>query len=369
MRVPFVDLKAQYLSIKDEIDAAMQEVVENTAFVGGKTVTGFERAFAEFSGAKYCVGTSSGTSALHIALQVCGVGPGDEVITVPNTFIASTEAISQSGATFKLVDIDPETFNMDPNALEGAITSRTKALLPVHLYGQPADLEPILAIAEKHGLQVIADAAQAHASTYKGKPIGSYCRASCFSFYPGKNLGAYGDAGAFVTDDEEIAVLGKSLIDHGRSEKYAHAVEGYNYRLDGLQAAVLRVKLGHLEHWTESRRRAAALYREKLASLPIEVAQESADRRHVYHLFSVFHDERDRLRDELAEKGIASGIHYPVPIHLQKAYEARNEKQGSYPVSERAMKRQMSLPMFPELTEEQIDHVVTTLTEALATGS
>lgn len=366
MNVPFVDLKAQYSTIRDEIHAAMDNILKNTAFIGGKPVAEFEKAFAAYSGAAYCVGTSSGTSALHMALHVCGVGPGDEVITVPNTFIATTEAISQTGAAFKLVDVDRHSFNMDPNLVEAAITGKTKAIMPVHLYGQPADVDALLAIGKKHGIQVIADSAQAHGAVFKGKKMGEGVRAACFSFYPGKNLGAYGDAGALITNEEELAEQARSLIDHGRKDKYAHSSEGYNYRLDALQAAILHVKLGHLDQWIENRRRVASRYRELLESLPIEVARESEGCTHVYHIFSVFHDERDRLRDYLEKKGIASGIHYPIPLHLQEAYSHLGMKKGDFPVSEKLADRQMSLPVFPEMTDEQIEGVVAALKEALA---
>ncbi len=365
MNVPFVDLKAQYRTIREEIHAAMNHILENTAFIGGKPVADFESAFASYSGTAYCVGTSSGTSALHMALAGCGIGPGDEVITVPNTFIATTEAISHTGATFRFVDVDPVTFNMDPNLLEAAITDKTRAIMPVHLYGQPADIDAILAIGEKHGIPVIADSAQAHGATFNGKKMGEGVRAACFSFYPGKNLGAYGDAGALVTNDARLADQARSLIDHGRKDKYTHSAEGYNYRLDALQAAVLHVKLKKLDSWIEERRRVAARYRELLESLPIDIAQEGKGCTHVYHIFSVFHDERDRLREALEAGGIASGIHYPIPLHLQEAYSHLGMKEGDFPVAEGLANRQMSLPVFPEMTDEQIEGVADALKKAL----
>ncbi|NNE09749.1 MAG: DegT/DnrJ/EryC1/StrS family aminotransferase [Gemmatimonadetes bacterium] len=361
MNIPFVDLKSQYAGIRDEVAEAVQGILDNTAFIGGKPVKDFEEAFARMEGARFAVGTSSGTSSLHVALEAAGVGPGDEVITVPNTFIATAESISQCGAKFRFVDIEPLRHNMDPAKIEAAITPKTKAIVPVHLYGQPADMDPILAIAKKHDLLVIADSAQGHCATYNGKKMGELCLASTYSFYPGKNLGAYGDAGALVTNDEALAKKAAQLIDHGRSGKYEHNLEGYNYRLDGIQAAILHVKLGYIQKWTEARRAAASRYRERLASLPIEVNQEAKDSRHVYHIFSVFHEERDRLREGLEAKGIAAGIHYPIPLHLQEAYADRGYAKGDFPVAEKSAATQLSLPIFPELTKDQIDHVVDTL--------
>ncbi|MBN1825961.1 MAG: DegT/DnrJ/EryC1/StrS family aminotransferase [Candidatus Eisenbacteria bacterium] len=366
MSIPFVDLKAQYETIRDEIAGAIQEILDTTRFIGGPPVANFEKDFAEYVGARHCVGASSGTSALHLALIAADVGPGDEVITVPNTFIATTEAITQAGATIRFVDVDPATYNMDPNRLEDAITGKTRAVMPVHLYGQPADMGPILEIAERRGLVVIGDAAQAHGALYKGRKIGSLGRAVCYSFYPGKNLGAYGDGGALVTDDDELARRARQLMDHGRSDKYNHEVEGYNYRLDAMQAAILHVKLRHLEGWLESRRRAADTYRRLLADLPLQLPREAEGVRHVYHLFIVLHEERDRLRERLGSKGIATGIHYPIPLHLLKAYERLGLGPGSFPIAERAAAQGFTLPMYAELTDEMIEETAQALREALA---
>ena len=366
MAIPFVDLKSQYKSIESEIKEAIQEILETTRFIGGPPVADFEIDFAEYVGAKHCVGTSSGTSALHLALVTAGIGPGDEVITVPDTFVATAEAISHTGADIRFVDVDPETYNMDPSKLEAAITPKTRLILPVHLYGQPADMDPILEIAEKHGLQVVGDAAQAHGAHYRGKKIGSLGRVVCYSFYPGKNLGAYGDGGALVTDDDDLAERARQLLDHGRSDKYNHEVIGFNYRLDSIQAAILHVKLKHLEEWLESRRRVAATYRRVLADLPLTLPVEVEDVRHVYHLFVILSRERDRLREFLASKGIAAGIHYPISVHLLKAYSHLGIQPGAFPVAERVAAEGLSLPMFPELTDGQIEEIGAALTEALA---
>ncbi|RPJ46852.1 MAG: DegT/DnrJ/EryC1/StrS family aminotransferase, partial [Candidatus Latescibacterota bacterium] len=360
-----VDLKAQFRSIEGEIRGAIDSILENTSFIGGRPVAEFEAAFAEYVGARHCIGVSSGTSALHLALLAAGIGPGDEVITAPNTFIATTEAIAAAGATVRFVDVEPDCYNLDPNALEKAIGPKTRCVIPVHLFGQPADMGPILSIAEKRGLVVIADSAQAHGATYKGRKLGSLGRAVCYSFYPGKNLGAYGDAGAVVTDDDAAAAHIRLVVDHGRSEKFDHTIEGYNHRLDAMQAAILRVKLRHLDEWLEKRRRAAALYNRKLEGLPLVLPKEGDGRRHVYHLYVVLSKERSRLREELAAKGIATGLHYPIPVHLLKAYRHLGHKPGSFPNAERVAAEGLSLPMFAELTEAQIDEVAGALAEAL----
>ncbi|MGC1718021.1 MAG: DegT/DnrJ/EryC1/StrS family aminotransferase, partial [Isosphaeraceae bacterium] len=318
--VPFLDLKAQYASIREEILDALHEVAESTAYVLGPKVIAFEEAFAAFVGAKHCVGVNSGTSALHLALIAAGVRPGDEVITVPMTFIATSWAISYSGATPVFVDVDPATYTMDTRKIERKITRRTRAILPVHLYGQPADLEPILEIGRRHGIPIIEDAAQAHGAQYQGKAAGSQGFCGCFSFYPGKNLGAYGEAGAVVTDDEQVADRLRSLRDHAQSRRYHHSELGFNYRMDGFQGAVLGVKLKHLESWTEARRRLADRYREGLAGLPIKLPFEAPGRKHAWHLFVVLHPHRDRIRKELESRGIQTGLHYPIPVHLQEAY-------------------------------------------------
>ncbi|MFH1679847.1 MAG: DegT/DnrJ/EryC1/StrS family aminotransferase [Candidatus Eisenbacteria bacterium] len=365
MSIPFVDLKAQFRSIEGEIRGAIDTILENTSFIGGRPVAEFETVFASYVGARACVGTSSGTSALHLALVACGIGRGDEVVTVPNTFIATTEAITQAGASIRFVDVEPDCYNMDPNALENAITAKTRCIIPVHLFGQPADMGPILEIAERHGLVVIANSAQAHGAAYRGKKLGSLGRAVCYSFYPGKNLGAYGDAGALVTDDEQAASHVRLLVDHGRSEKHDHTIEGFNHRLDAIQAAVLSVKLRHLDEWLEKRRSAAALYNEKLADLPLVLPKEGEGRRHVYHLYVVLCEERDRVRETLASKGVATGLHYPIPVHLLKAYKHLGYRRGSFPRAERVAANGLSLPMFAELTEAQIDEVAGALGGAL----
>jgi len=358
MQVPFLDLKAQYRSIKEEIDAAMQAVVDQTAFAGGPFVARFEEAFAAFCGCKYAVGTGSGTDALWMALIAAGVGPGDEVITVPDTFMATAEAISFCGAKPVFVDVVESTCNMDPEKLEGAITARTKAIVPVHLFGQPADMDPILEIARRHGLLVIEDACQAHGAQYKGKMAGSIGDAGCFSFYPGKNLGAYGEAGAVVTNSEALAEKMRMFRDHGQAQKYQHSMVGWNARMDGLQGAVLSVKLNHLEDWNNARRQNAQLYSELLQRVKSIVLPTEADyARHVYHIYAVRTPKRDSLMACLAEKGISCGIHYPIPVHLQKAYEDLGLGEGSFPVVERCATEFVSLPMFPELTAEQISFV------------
>jgi len=358
MQVPFLDLKAQYRSIKAEIDSAMQAVVDQTAFAGGSFVARFEEAFAAFCGCKYGIGTGSGTDALWMALIASGVGPGDEVITVPDTFIATAEAISFCGAQPVFVDVVESTCNMDPEKLEGAITERTRAIIPVHLFGQPADMDPILEIARRHGIPVIEDACQAHGALYKGRKAGSIGDAGCFSFYPGKNLGAYGEAGAVVTNSEVLAERMRMFRDHGQARKYEHEMVGWNARMDGLQGAVLSVKLSHLEDWNNARRQNAHLYGELLQGAKGVVLPTEADyARHVYHIYAIRTDRREQLMAYLAERGIACGIHYPVPLHLQKAYQGLGLTEGSFPVAERCAAEFVSLPMFPELTAEQISFV------------
>lgn len=359
MNIPFLDLKAQYRQIADEVLPPIVEAMENGMFIGGPQVANFEKEFAAFCGSQYCVGLNSGTDALRFALMALGIGPGDEVITVPNTFIATSEAISQAGAAPVFVDIDPRTCNIDVNLIEGAITSRTRAIIPVHLYGQPADMDPILALAEKRSLAVVEDACQAHGATYKGRKAGSMGAAGCFSFYPGKNLGAFGDAGAVVVRDREVAEKIAMLRDHGQSRKYVHDMEGYNGRLDAIQAAALRVKLKRLPAWNLARRQNAKLYDRLLADVPgVEAIREAGFAESVYHLYVIQVENRDGLQAFLAEKGIATGLHYPIPLHLQKAYAKMGYKRGSFPVTERIAQRLLSLPMFPELTAEQIGYVV-----------
>ena len=363
MKVNFVDLKAQYQTIKPEIDKAIENVISNTAFILGKAVAEFEEQFAAYCGAKHCVGINSGTSALIMALKALDVGEGDEVITTPNTFIATAEAISFAGATPVFVDIEEKNYNLDPARLEKAITGKTKAVIPVHLYGQPADMDPILEIAEKKGIAVIEDAAQAHGAQYKGKKTGGLAKAACFSFYPGKNLGAYGEGGAVTTNDENIAQKVRMLRDHGSPKKFYHEFIGNNCRLEGIQGAVLSVKLRHLDKWNDGRRKNADLYRKYLEGTGVGLPQEMPYARHVYHVFCVRVKERQKLIDFLKEKGIFTNIHYPIPIHLQKAYSFLGYKKGDFPVTEGCKDEILSLPMFAELTEEEIKYTADCIKE------
>ncbi len=355
--IPFVDLKAQYASIKGEVNAAIQGVLDSGQFVLGSEVAAFEEEFAAYSQAKYGIGVNTGTSALHLALLAANIGPGDEVITVPFTFVASVSAIYYTGATPVLVDIDPRTFTIDPAAIEAAITERTKAILPVHLYGQTADMDPILAIAERHGLVVIEDAAQAHGAEYKGRRAGSMGDLGCFSFYPGKNLGAYGEGGMVVTNSAAYTRTIRMLRDWGAEKKYQHVLKGYNYRLEGLQGAVLRVKLRHLEAWTEARRRAAARYDRLLAGSGVRTPEAMAYARHVYHVYAIRTGQRQAWQDALSARGIQSNIHYPIPVHLLPAFADLGYKAGQFPHSERAANEVLSLPMFAELSEAQSEEV------------
>lgn len=358
MEVPFLDLKVQYRQIESELSPLLTNAMENAAFIGGPQVSGFEEEFARFCESKYCVGLNSGTDALRFALLAAGVGFEDEVITVPNTFIATTEAISQTGARPVFVDVDPGTCNMDPSKIEARLTSRTKAILPVHLYGQTVDMDAILDIAARHGLVVIEDACQAHGALYKGRKAGSMGLAGCFSFYPGKNLGAFGEGGAVVTQDEKVARKIQMIRDHGQSRKYYHDMEGYNGRLDAIQAAVLRLKLKRLAEWNESRQKNAANYNERLADIPeVRLPVEADFAKSVYHLYVIHTDRRDDLQKFLSEKGIATGLHYPLPLHLQKAYAYMGHTEGAFPVAENSARRLLSLPMFAELTIDQIDYV------------
>jgi dTDP-4-amino-4,6-dideoxygalactose transaminase len=368
MNVPFLDLKAQYSAIKNEIHTALNEVIENTAFAGGPYVAGFENAFARFCGCKHAIGVGNGTDALWLSLLALGIGPGDEVITVPNTFIATAEAVTYCGATPVFVDVEEETFNMNPALLEAAITPRTKAVIPVHLFGQTADMDPILAIAGAHSLPVVEDACQAHGAEYKGRKAGTMGVTGCFSFYPGKNLGAYGEAGAVVTNDDALAEKIRMLRDHGQSKKYYHGVIGWNARMDGIQGAILNVKLKYLSSWNESRRAHAREYTRLLSPVEgVRLSREASYAKHIYHIYAIRTKQRDRFMARLAEKGISCGIHYPVPIHLQDAYRFLGLKAGSYPVAEKCADELLSLPMFPELTTEQIAYVADTLALSLDT--
>jgi dTDP-4-amino-4,6-dideoxygalactose transaminase len=358
MSVPFLDLRAQYESIKDEVATAFQEVMESFAFAGGPFVEKFERAFASFCQCEYAIGVGSGTEALWIALLSLGVGPGDEVITVPNTFIATAEAISFCGAKPVFVDIDDHTYTINPDLIEKAVTARTKAIIPVHIFGQMADMDPIMEVARRHNLFVVEDACQAHGAEYKGKVAGSIGDAGCFSFYPGKNLGAYGEAGAITTNNAELAEKMYMFRDHGQSKKYYHTLIGWNARMDGFQGAVLNVKLRHLNVWNEARRRNAYIYNELLSGLDGLVIPHEADHaKHVYHVYVIRIQNRDRVMTALAQKGISCGIHYPVPIHLQEAYLNSGLKNNGLKVSERIASELLSLPMFPELNKSQLQEV------------
>jgi len=356
--VPFLDLKAQYRSIREEIAPAIQGVLDNAAYAGGPAVQAFEEDFAAFCGCKRAVGVANGTDALLMAMLALDVGAGDEVVTAANTFIATAEAISFAGATPVFVDIDEESFNMDPGKLEAAITDKTKAIIPVHLYGQIADMDPILAIAKERGLKVIEDASQAHGARYKDKPAGSLGDVGCFSFYPGKNLGAYGEAGAVATNSADLASRVARIRDHGQDKKYYHAEIGMNGRMDGIQGAVLKVKLGHLPAWTDLRRQHAARYNDLLSDAAnVKTPAEMPWAKHVYHLYEVRVPRRDELLKHLADREVFCGIHYPVPIHLQVAFGFLGLKKVAFPVAETCADEILSLPMFPELTEEQIQRV------------
>jgi len=360
MKVPFLDLQAQYQSIKDEVTPAIQRVLDTSAYVMGPAVVQFEEAFAAYCGASHCLAVNSGTAALALLMQAHGIGPGDEVITAANTFFATAEAVSEIGAVPVLVDCDPETALIDPALIEAAITARTRAIVPVHLYGQPAPMEPILAIGRRHKLLVFEDACQAHGATYQGRRAGGLADGAAFSFYPGKNLGAYGEGGAITTNDAAIADRIRLLRDHGSPKKYVHTEVGWNERMDGIQGAVLGVKLRHLDRWNERRRSHAAAYRRLLpaGARPIGIQPGSES---VYHLMVVRVAHRDDVQRALADRGIGTGIHYPIPIHHQAAYAGR-WTHDAFPHSERLCREILSIPMFAELTDAQIAAVV----EALA---
>jgi dTDP-4-amino-4,6-dideoxygalactose transaminase len=368
MNVPFLDLKAQYKSIKEEVNAEIQKVLDNTAYILGESVSKFEKSFAEHHNVKYCLGTSSGTDGNHIALWALGIGPGDEIIIPANTFIATAWGATLCGAAPVFVDCHPESYNIDPAKIEEKITKNTKAIVAVHLYGQPADMDEIKKIADKHNLPVIEDAAQAHLSEYKGKKVGGLGLASSFSFYPGKNLGAYGEGGAVATNDDELFKKFKLLREHGQSQKYYHDSFGHNYRMEGIQGAVLNVKLKYLDNWTNERRRAAAKYKELLAGIDSIITPKEMDyAKHVYHLFVIQVNKansveknselRDKLKDHLTENKVAVGLHYPIPLHLQKCFENSGYKNGDFPVTEKLAATGLSLPMYPELSNEQIEYV------------
>jgi len=363
--IPFVDLKSQYLSIKDEIDSAVLKVLESTQFVLGSEVKALEAEFASYCNANYGIAVNTGTSALHLALLAAGIGPGDEVITVPFTFVATAAAIYYTGATPVFVDIDPVTYTIDVSKIENAITERTKAILPVHLYGQPADMEPIMEIARRHGLTVIEDAAQAHGAEYKGQRVGSIGDIGCFSFYPGKNLGAYGEGGMIVTNNPEYTHTMQMLRDWGQEQRYHHVLKGYNYRMDGIQGAILRVKLRYIEEWTEARRTHAAQYNQLLANSGLITPVALPHNRHVYHVYAVRTSQREWLQQQLTAQGIQTGIHYPIPVHLQTAYADLGYQQGDFPHSELAAREVLSLPMYAELTDAQVSQVANSLQNIL----
>jgi dTDP-4-amino-4,6-dideoxygalactose transaminase len=364
MRVPFVDLKAQYASIKDEIDSAIAGVVEKCAFVLGPAVAEFEESFARYCGVKHCVAVNSGTGALHLTLLAAGVKPGDEVITAANTFIATCAAISHCGASPVLVDVDPSTYNLNPGLLADAITPKTRAILPVHLYGRPAPMDPINAIASDAGITVIEDACQAHGADYQGKRTGQWGRAACFSFYPGKNLGAYGEGGAVVTDDDDWAERIRMWRDHGQSRKYHHEMLGFNYRMEGIQGAVLNVKLKHLDEWNSRRRSRADRYRERFAGTGVVLPPPDDEARSVYHLFVIQVNDRTRFQKDLKAEEIDTLIHYPIPVHQQPAYPSLNGQR--FPVTDEIADRIVSLPMFAELSDEQIDFVADVAKKSIA---
>lgn len=359
MNVPFVDLKAQYESIKPEIDSAMGQVIAKTAFIGGSFAQEFEKAFAAYCGVSHCVGVGNGTDALFIALKALGIGPGDEVITTANSFIATSEAVTMTGARVVFVDVDPRTYNIDVRQIEAKVSSRAKAIIPVHLYGQPADMDAIMEIARRHNLKVIEDSAQAHAAEYKGRRIGCIGDVACFSFYPGKNLGAYGDAGAIVTGSDQVALKARMIANHGRIDKYDHQEEGVNSRLDGLQGAILNVKLKHLDEWTEKRRRNAYLYNEHLKGLDVVTPLELENVRAVYHLYVIRVKAalRQGLQDYLKQNRISTGIHYPIALPSLAAYAYLGHRESDFPEANAASREILSLPMYPELEPAQIEYV------------
>ena len=363
--IPFVDLRSQYRGIKSEIDAAVGRVLESTQFIPGDEVTGFEREFAAHCQAAECVAVNSGTSALHLALLAAGVGPGHEVITVPFTFVATVASILYVGARPVLVDIEPRYFTIDPAAIEAAITPRTRAIVPVHLFGQPAEMDAILAIAKQHHLAVVEDAAQAHGAEYHGRRCGSLGEIAAFSFYPSKNLGAYGEGGGVTTTRADVAATCRELRDWGQRARYDHRLKGFNYRMDGFQGAILRVKLRHLDAWTEQRREIAGWYDATLDPDLIERPQARPGCRHVYHVYTVRSDRREQMRDALERRGIATGIHYPVPVHLQPAYADLGYGAGSFPNAEAAAREVLSLPLFPGMTRGQVDEVAGAVAESL----
>jgi len=366
MNVPFVDLKKQYLSIRNEIDAAIQGVISNTAFIGGSAVKQFEHAFAEFVGTKYAVGCANGTDSMEMLLRAFGIGHGDEVIVPANSWISTSEVVSTAGATPIFVDVHPIYYTIDVDKIEQAITENTRAIIPVHLYGLPAEMDEIMALADKHNLIVIEDCAQAHGAEYRGRKVGTIGDAGSFSFYPGKNLGAYGDAGGIVTDNEDVDRTCRMIRNHGQLQKHDHQIEGRNSRMDGLQAAILNVKLGYLTRWTAARRENAEIYLELLKDSGLQIPRAPGYSKHVYHLFVVQTAERAELQNRLNDAGVQTGIHYPTALPLVPAYQSRGYVESDIPVSAKAMHRILSLPMFAELTREQIEHVCQVLDEKVS---
>jgi dTDP-4-amino-4,6-dideoxygalactose transaminase len=369
MDVPFLDLQSHHAPLRQEIDAAIARVIDTCAFAGGPFVSEFETDFAQYCGTRHAIGVGSGTEALWLTLLALGIGPGDEVITVPSTFMATAEAITYCGATPVFVDIDEATYTMDPAAIPAAITPRTKAIIPVHLFGQIADMDAINAIAEEYGLFVVGDACQAHGAEYKGRKAGSLGDAGCFSFYPGKNLGAFGEAGAITTNDAALDRTIRVLRDHGQVRKYHHTMIGWNCRMDGIQAAVLGIKLRHLDDWNKARRAHAQQYDAGLRDVPdVITPATAADQLHVYHVYALRVQQRDEVMRQLGDLGIGCGIHYPVPVHLQEAYRGLGYGPGSFPVAEMVSREFLSLPMYPHLTRSQIDRVIDGVKTSVASG-
>ena len=361
--IPYLDLRAQIQPLRAEIDAAIARTIDHTSFCLGPDVAQFEKDFAKFCGAEHCVAFNSGTSALHVALMLLGVGTGDEVVTTPFTFVATSWAISYVGAKPVYVDIDDTTFNLNPKLIEKAITPRTKAILPVHLYGQPFDVDAIQEICRRHRLPLLEDACQSHGAKWQGKTIGTFGEISCYSFYPGKNLGAFGEGGALVTNNAEFAKRARSLREHGSTVRYYHDEVGFNYRMEGIQGAVLGIKLKHLEKWTRERQRVAKRYAELLAGTPLQLPREAAGAESVWHLYVVRHPRRDELKKYLDANGVGCALHYPLPLHLQKCYASLGHKAGDFPVAEKAASECLSLPIYAELTDAQIQRVAQVVKE------
>jgi dTDP-4-amino-4,6-dideoxygalactose transaminase len=356
-KVPLLDLKGEYDALRDEIRPALDRVCAKAAFVLGEEAEAFEREFAQFCGVRHCVALNTGTAALHLGLLALGVQPADEVITSPNTFLGTAEAITYCGARPVFIDIDPSTANLDPKQLERAVTKRTRAVIPVHLYGRPADMDPIRAIAQRHRIRVLEDAAQAHGARYRGSRVGGLGLAAAFSFYPTKNLGAYGEAGALTTNDDSVAQFARLARSHGQLARYCHEFVGFNYRIHGLQAAVLRVKMRHVDQWTARRREIAEEYRRRFASARLDLPVDDPRDECVYHQFVIYVDGRDDVAAQLASRGIDTTVHYPTPVHLQAAYRSLGYRVGAFPQCELACQRVLSLPLFPAMTEEQVNYV------------